>query len=245
MSRSIKLRRPPQFTAEIVDDARERLLDLLDDLKRLTSEHADDIEVWGSAVTAAGWEIASLGQWLGLEGEAVLLLGGASYPEIAEHQGTSASAVYARVGRSLTLAPYAQASGADGAITRVSAEGLDHARAEYLQEARVDEEGPSGDAGADVGDSLADRIPEILRGGELRTAAIVEALPDYRRSSVLSTLSVLARQGRVARVGHGVYALPERRATPEHALQSEPEPEPEPEHALEPAPEPDRAGPVD
>jgi hypothetical protein len=224
MSRPIKLRRPPKFTAEIVDDARERLLDLLDDLKQLTTEHADDIEVWGSAVTTAGWEIASLGQWLGLEGEAVLLLGGASYPEIAEHQGTSASAVYARVGRSLTLAPYAQASGADGATTRVSAEGLDHARAEYLQEARVDQTGT-----AEVGDSLADRIPEILRGGELRTTAIVEALPDYRRSSVLSTLSVLARQGRVARVGHGVYALPEPEPEPE--ARAEPEPEAQPDRA--------------
>jgi hypothetical protein len=229
MSRPIKLRRPPRFTAEIVDDARERLLDLLDDLKQLTTEHADDIEVWGSAVTTAGWEIASLGQWLGLEGEAVLLLGGASYPEIAEHQGTSASAVYARVGRSLTLAPYAQASGADGATTRVSAEGLDHARAEYLQEARVDQTGTPADAGDEVGDSLADRIPEILRGGELRTTAIVEALPDYRRSSVLSTLSVLARQGRVARVGHGVYALPEPEPEPE--ARAEPEPEAQPDRA--------------
>ena len=208
MSRPIKLRRPPQFTAEIVDDARERLLDLLDDLKTLTIDHADDIEVWGSAVTAAGWEIASLGQWLGLEGEAVLLLGGASYPEIAEHQGTSASAVYARVGRSLTLAPYAHASGADGATTRVSAEGLDQARAEYDQEARAGDPTDVAPATAPVGDSLADRVPEVLRNGARRTTEIVAALPDYRRSSVLSTLSVLARQGVVDRVGHGVYALP-------------------------------------
>lgn len=208
MSRPIKLRRPPQFTAEIVDDARERLLDLLDDLKTLTTDHADDIEVWGSAVTAAGWEIASLGQWLGLEGEAVLLLGGASYPEIAEHQGTSASAVYARVGRSLTLAPYAHASGADGATTRVSAEGLDQARAEYDQEARAGDPTDVAPAAAPVGDSLADRLPEVLRDGARRTTEIVAALPDYRRSSVLSTLSVLARQGVVERVGHGVYALP-------------------------------------
>ncbi|WP_314104285.1 hypothetical protein, partial [uncultured Frigoribacterium sp.] len=135
MSRPIKLRRPPQFTAEIVDDARGRLVDLLADLRALTSEHGDDIEVWGSAVTAAGWEIASLGQWLALEGEAVLLLGGASYPEIAEHQGTSASAVHGRVGRSLTLAPYAQAAGPDGTTTRVTAEGLAQARAEYAAEA--------------------------------------------------------------------------------------------------------------
>jgi hypothetical protein len=208
MSRPIKLRRPPQFTAEIVDDARERLLDLLDDLKTLTTDHADDIEVWGSAVTAAGWEIASLGQWLGLEGEAVLLLGGASYPEIAEHQGTSASAVYARVGRSLTLAPYAHASGADGATTRVSAEGLDQARAEYDQEARAGDPTDVAPAAAPVGDSLAARVPEVLRDGARRTTEIVAALPDYRRSSVLSTLSVLARQGVVDRVGHGVYALP-------------------------------------
>jgi hypothetical protein len=208
MSRPIKLRRPPQFTAEIVDDARERLLDLLDDLRTLTTDHADDIEVWGSAVTAAGWEIASLGQWLGLEGEAVLLLGGASYPEIAEHQGTSASAVYARVGRSLTLAPYAHASGADGATTRVSAEGLDQARAEYDQEARSGDPTDVAPAAAPVGDSLAERVPEVLRDGARRTTEIVAALPDYRRSSVLSTLSVLARQGVVERVGHGVYALP-------------------------------------
>ncbi|KQN45720.1 hypothetical protein [Frigoribacterium sp. Leaf44] len=208
MSRPIKLRRPPQFTAEIVDDARERLLDLLDDLRTLTTDHADDIEVWGSAVTAAGWEIASLGQWLGLEGEAVLLLGGASYPEIAEHQGTSASAVYARVGRSLTLAPYAHASGADGATTRVSAEGLDQARAEYDQEARAGDPTDVAPAAAPVGDSLAERVPEVLRDGARRTTEIVAALPDYRRSSVLSTLSVLARQGVVERVGHGVYALP-------------------------------------
>lgn len=215
MSRPIKLRRPPQFTAEIVDDARERLVDLLEDLRRITTEHADDIEVWGSAVTTAGWEIASLGQWLGLEGEAVLLLGGASYPEIAEHQGTSPSAVYARVGRSLTLAPYAQASGVDGATSRVSAEGVDLARAEYLQEARAsgsDAPGREG-GGPGAGDSLAERIPEMLRAGELRTTEIAAGLPDYRRSSVLSTLSVLTRQGRVERVGHGVYALP-RTTTP-------------------------------
>lgn len=208
MSRPIKLRRPPQFTAEIVDDARGRLVDLLADLHALTSDHGDDIEVWGSAVTAAGWEIASLGQWLALEGEAVLLLGGASYPEIAEHQGTSASAVYARVGRSLTLAPYAHASGADGATTRVSAEGLDQARAEYDQEARAGDPTDVAPAAAPVGDSLADRVPEVLRNGARRTTEIVAALPDYRRSSVLSTLSVLARQGVVERVGHGVYALP-------------------------------------
>ena len=208
MSRPIKLRRPPQFTAEIVDDARQRLLDLLDDLDSLTGEHADDIEVWGSAVTTAGWEIASLGQWLGLEGEAVLLLGGASYPEIAEHQGTSASAVYGRVGRSLTLAPYAHASGTDGATTRVSAEALDQARAEYAEEARADDPTEVADPVARLGDSLDDRLPEVLHGGALRTTEIVAALPDYRRSSVLSTLSVLARQGRVVRVGHGVYALP-------------------------------------
>ncbi|KQS22456.1 hypothetical protein [Frigoribacterium sp. Leaf186] len=208
MSRPIKLRRPPQFTAEIVDDARERLLDLLDDLKTLTTEHADDVEVWGSAVTTAGWEIASLGQWLGLEGEAVLLLGGASYPEIAEHQGTSASAVYARVGRSLTLGPYAHASGADGSTTRVSAEGLDQARAEYAEEARAGDPTDVATATPPVGDSLADRVPEVLRGGSRRTTEIVAALPDYRRSSVLSTLSVLARQGVIDRVGHGTYALP-------------------------------------
>jgi len=213
MSRPIKLRRPPQFTAEIVDDARERLVDLLEDLRRITTEHADDIEVWGSAVTTAGWEIASLGQWLGLEGEAVLLLGGASYPEIAEHQGTSPSAVYARVGRSLTLAPYAQASGSDGASSRVSAEGVDLARAEYLQEAHGSGSDAPGPEGVGAGDSLADRIPEMLRAGELRTTEIAAALPDYRRSSVLSTLSVLTRQGRVERVGHGVYALP-RPTTP-------------------------------
>ncbi|NRD25741.1 hypothetical protein [Frigoribacterium sp. VKM Ac-2836] len=207
MSRPIKLRRPPQFTAEIVADARARLLDLLDDLDTLTTGHSDDIEVWGSAVTTAGWEIASLGQWLGLEGEAVLLLGGASYPEIAEHQGTSASAVYARVGRSLTLAPYAHASGTDGSTTRVSAEGLDQARAEYDQEARAGDPADAAPA-APVGDSLVDRVPDVLRDGPRRTTEIVAALPDYRRSSVLSTLSVLARQGVIERVGHGTYALP-------------------------------------
>lgn len=206
MSRSIKLRRPPQFTAEIVDDARERLVDLLEDLRALTAEHADDVEVWGSAVTTAGWEVAALGQWLALEGEAALLLGGASYPEIAEHQGTSASAVYARVGRSLTLGPYAQA-GEDGSTGRVSAEGLDRARAEYADQARTGDGAVPDDAPG--GDSLADRIPEVLRGGERRTAEVVAALPDYRRSSVLSTLSVLARRGVVVRVGHGVYALPD------------------------------------
>jgi len=206
MSRPIKLQRPPRFTAEIVADARQRLLDLLDDLDSLTTEHADDIEVWGSAVTTAGWEIATLGQWLGLEGEAVLLLGGASYPEIAEHQGTSASAVYARVGRSLTLAPYAHASGADGATTRVSADDLDQARADYRAD-RVGAEGEDEEAAAGPGASLADRIPEVLRSGALSTTALVGALPGYRRSSVLSTLSVLARQGRIERVGHGVYAL--------------------------------------
>jgi hypothetical protein len=213
MSRPIKLRRPPQFTAEIVDDARGRLLELLDDLRVLTTEHADDIEVWGSAVTAAGWEIASLGQWLGLEGEAVLLLGGASYPEIAEHQGTSASAVHGRVGRSLTLAPYAQAAGPDGATTRVTAEGLAQARAEYASEVGGDPTAGggadgTGSAGSSPGDSLAERIPEVLRAGALRTTEIVAALPGYRRSSVLSTLSVLARQELIVRTGHGVYALP-------------------------------------
>lgn len=212
MSRPIKLRRPPQFTAEIVDDARGRLVDLLADLHALTTEHGEDIEVWGSAVTAAGWEIASLGQWLALEGEAVLLLGGASYPEIAEHQGTSASAVHGRVGRSLTLGPYAQAAGPDGATTRVTAEGLAHARAEYVAEAGVDpasaDDGPQAPAGSSSGDSLAERLPEVLRAGALRTTGIVEALPGYRRSSVLSTLSVLARQGVIVRTGHGVYALP-------------------------------------
>jgi len=210
MSRPIKLRRPPQFTAEIVDDARGRLLELLDDLRVLTTEHADDIEVWGSAVTAAGWEIASLGQWLGLEGEAVLLLGGASYPEIAEHQGTSASAVHGRVGRSLTLAPYAQAAGPDGATTRVTAEGLAQARVEYASEVGGDATGADGGdgTGSTAGDSLAERIPEVLRAGALRTTEIVAALPGYRRSSVLSTLSVLARQELIVRTGHGVYALP-------------------------------------
>jgi uncharacterized protein YerC len=212
MSRPIKLRRPPQFTAEIVDDARGRLLDLLGDLRALTTEHGDDIEVWGSAVTAAGWEIASLGQWLATEGEAVLLLGGASYPEIAEHQGTSASAVHGRVGRSLTLGPYAQAAGPDGATTRVTAEGLAQARAEYAGEAGVDttpSDGERGDAaGSSPGDSLAERLPEVLRAGALRTTEIVAALPGYQRSSVLSTLSVLARQGTIVRTGHGVYALP-------------------------------------
>ena len=225
MSRPIKLRRPPQFTAEIVADARERLRDLLDDLESITGEHADDAEVWGSAVTTAGWEIASLGQWLGLEGEAVLLLGGASYPEIAEHQGTSASAVYGRVGRSLTLAPYAHASGADGAVTRVSAEGLDQARTEYAEEARSGPEGaPAPEGGGDqVGESLVDRLPEVLLGGRLRTTEIVAALPGYRRSSVLSTLSVLARQGRVVRVGHGVYALPD----PRPVVDAGPDPDPD------------------
>ncbi|WP_209560674.1 hypothetical protein [Frigoribacterium sp. PvP032] len=212
MSRPIKLRRPPQFTAEIVDDARGRLLDLLADLRTLTTEHGDDIEVWGSAVTAAGWEIASLGQWLALEGEAVLLLGGTSYPEIAEHQGTSPSAVHGRVGRSLTLAPYAQAAGPDGATTRVTAEGLAQARAEYAAEAGGDPTSEGGDhgdvGGSSSGDSLAERLPEVLRAGALRTTEIVEALPGYRRSSVLSTLSVLARQGTIVRTGHGVYALP-------------------------------------
>jgi len=224
MSRPIKLRRPPQFTAEIVDDARERLLDLLDDLKALTTEHADDVEVWGSAVTTAGWEIASLGQWLGLEGEAVLLLGGASYPEIAEHQGTSASAVYGRVGRSLTLGPYAHASGTDGSTTRVSAEGLDQARAEYAQEARAGDPASVTPPAPPVGDSLADRLPEVLRDGARRTTEIVAALPDYRRSSVLSTLSVLARQGVIERVGHGTYALPhpstDRPAVPSRPVRS-------------------------
>ncbi|AMM21115.1 hypothetical protein AX769_14415 [Frondihabitans sp. PAMC 28766] len=208
MSRSIKLRTPPRFTAEIVADARESIQGLLDDLGRLTAEHADDIEVWGSAVTTAGWEIARLGQWLGLEGEAVLLLGGASYPEIAAHEGTSASNVYNRVGKSLTLAPYAKAV---GAVAHVSAESLDEARREYAAESSG-AEAQVGDAGP-ADDSLASRIPGILRPGPATTAEIVAALPDYRRSSVLSTLSVLARKGAVARVGHGVYALPSDQVT--------------------------------
>lgn len=202
MSRSIKLRQPPRFTADIVDDARETLQALLDDLGRLTAENEGDIEVWGSAVTTAGWEIARLGQWLGLEGEAVLLLGGSSYPEIAEHQGTSASNVYNRVGRSLTLAPYAKAS---GAVAHVSAEGLEAARREYGEEG-----GGLGEGGddQDPAGSLAGRIPALLRDGPMSTADLVGALPGYRRSSVLSTLSILTRRGAVARVGHGVYALP-------------------------------------
>ena len=114
-----------------------------------------------------------------------------------------------RSGRSLTLAPYAQAAGADGSTSRVSAEGLERARAEYAQEARSGGQDASAPALPDVGDSLVDRLPEVLRAGERRTAEIVAALPDYRRSSVLSTLSVLARQGRIVRVGHGVYALPD------------------------------------
>ncbi|MCU1528729.1 MAG: hypothetical protein JWP75_2492, partial [Frondihabitans sp.] len=133
-------------------------------------------------------------------GEAVLLLGGASYPEIAEHQGTSQSNVYNRVGKSLTLAPYAKAV---GSVTRVSAASLQEARAEYAQEAPPDD-----GVGDDSGDSLADRIPLILGSGPLTTTDIVAALTDYRRSSMLSTLSLLARQGRIRRVGHGVYALP-------------------------------------
>ncbi|WP_123504782.1 hypothetical protein [Frondihabitans sp. PhB188] len=181
-------------------DARERIAEIVADLEQLTTDYADDIEVWGSAVTTAGWEIASLGQWLGLEGEATLLLGGASYPEIAEHQGTSQSNVYNRVGRSLTLAPYAKAS---GAVTRVSAEGLADARREYA----MDEPGGAGEPGPDAS-SLAERIPEFLRTGPSSTTEIVAGLPDYRRSSVLSTLSVLARRGVVVRTGHGVYALP-------------------------------------
>jgi hypothetical protein len=234
MSRPIKLQRPPRFTAEIVADARQRLLDLLDDLDGLTSEHADDIEVWGSAVTTAGWEIATLGQWLGLEGEAVLLLGGASYPEIAEHQGTSASAVYARVGRSLTLAPYAHASGADGGTTRVSADDLDQARADYRADrAGADGEGDVEEAGVGSGASLADRIPEVLRAGPLSTTALVAALPGYRRSSVLSTLSVLTRQGRLERVGHGVYAVADPTAAPDPAGAPDPG-----------APDPGAPGPV-
>jgi hypothetical protein len=202
MSRSIKLRRPPQFTVDIVDDARERLAALLDELSEQIESAGSDIEAWGAAVASVGWEVASLGQWLGLEGEAVLLLGGASYPEIAEHQGTSQSNVYNRVGKSLTLAPYARAA---GAVTRVSAEGLDEARREYALDDPSD-----GDADvAAVGGSLAERIPEVLRHGPLRTTEIAAALPDYRRSSVLSTLSLLAREGEILRVGHGLYALPQ------------------------------------
>ncbi|BDZ50982.1 hypothetical protein GCM10025867_32230 [Frondihabitans sucicola] len=55
---------------------------------------------------------------------------------------------------------------------------------------------------------MADRIPGVLAAGRLSTTQIVEILPAYRRSSVLSTLSLLAREGRILRVGHGVYALP-------------------------------------
>jgi hypothetical protein len=200
MSRPIKLRHPPQFTVDIVDDARARLEAVLAELSAEIESAAGDIERWGGAVASAGWELASLGQWLGLEGEAVLLLGGASYPEIAEHQGTSQSNVYNRVGKSLTLAPYAKVA---GTVTRVSAESLQEARNEYS------EESPQGDdVGDDPGESLADRIPVVLGSGALRTTEIVAALADYRRSSVLSTLSLLARQGRILRVGHGVYALP-------------------------------------
>jgi len=199
MSRPIKLRHPPRFTADIVEETRERIRDLVDDLGRLLADNVDDIEVWGSAVTTAGWELASLGQWLGLEGEAVLLLGGASYPEIAEHQGTSGSNVYNRVGRSLTLAPYAQAH---GAVARVSADALEQARHEYA----LDDPSPGDSEASDQG-SLADRIPTVLAGGRLSTAEIVAILPEYRRSSVLSTLSVLTREGRITRVGHGVYAV--------------------------------------
>jgi hypothetical protein len=205
MSRPIKLHRPPQFTVDIVEDARASLVALLGDLDRLTREHSDDIEVWGSAVTTAGWEIARLGQWLGLEGEATLLLGGASYPEIAEHQGTSASNVYNRVGRSLTLAPYARAA---GAVAHVSGEGLEEARREYAADT-LDAQAGGAPGGLDAGgESLAERIPGLLRDGSKTTAELVAALPAYRRSSVLSTLSVLARENAVARVGHGVYALP-------------------------------------
>lgn len=200
MSRPIKLRHPPRFTRDIVDDARQRVAELADDLGRLLDEYGDDIEVWGSAVTTAGWELAALGQWLGLEGEAVLLLGGASYPEIAEHQGTSASNVYNRVGRSLTLAPYATAS---GSVAKVTAEGLAEARQDYAQD-----DPRSEDAGGPAEGSLSDRIPAVLRGGRLSTVEIARLLPEYRRSSVLSTLSHLAREGRILRVGHGVYALP-------------------------------------
>jgi hypothetical protein len=207
MSRSIKLRRPPQFTVDIVDDARARLQALLTELSERLDAAGSDIEPWGEAVASAGWELASLGQWLGLEGEAVLLLGGASYPDIAEHQGTSASNVYNRVGKSLTLAPYARAS---GAVTRVSAESLQDARAEYA----LDDPSPGGEVAGDEG-SLADRIVAHLRAGALRTTEIVEHLAGYRRSSVLSTLSVLAREGRILRVGHGVYALPDESADDE------------------------------
>lgn len=205
MSRPIKLHTPPAFTADIVADARERIGEFLDDLARLTTEYSSDIEVWGSAVTTAGWEIARLGQWLGLEGEAVLLLGGSSYPDIAEHEGTSASNVYNRVGKSLTLAPYAKAI---GATTRVTAEGLETARRDYALEDPAAASLEADDRAADG--SLADRIPRILVSGPVKATAIVAALPDYRRSSVLSTLSILAREGAVTRVGHGVYALPPR-----------------------------------
>lgn len=209
MSRPIKLRHPPQFSVDIVDDARARLRAVLGELDAAVGapdpvapdSAGADIETWGAAVASAGWELARLGQWLGLEGEAVLLLGGASYPEIAEHQGTSASNVYNRVGKSLTLAPYAKAV---AATTRVSAESLQEARLEYAAD---DPSEGGGDTGPDDR-SLADRVPGILRSGPRRTTEIVASLADYRRSSVLSTLSLLARQGVIVRVGHGVYALP-------------------------------------
>ncbi|GAA4265009.1 hypothetical protein [Frondihabitans peucedani] len=201
MSRPIKLRHPPRFTRDIVDDARQRVAELADDLGRLLDEYGDDIEVWGSAVTTAGWELAALGQWLGLEGEAVLLLGGASYPEIAEHQGTSASNVYNRVGRSLTLAPYATAS---GSVAKVTAEALTEARLDYAHDDPRDDDDADGPAEG----SLADRIPAVLADGRLSTVEIARRLPEYRRSSVLSTLSHLAREGTILRTGHGVYALP-------------------------------------
>jgi hypothetical protein len=110
--------------------------------------------------------------------------------------------VYNRVGRSLTLAPYARAA---GAVARVDAEGLEQARQEYT----LDDPTSGADTTGEDGGSLADRIPAALQGGRLSTTEIVGLLPSYRRSSVLSTLSVLAREGRIRRVGHGVYALPE------------------------------------
>ncbi|WP_121368672.1 hypothetical protein [Frondihabitans australicus] len=206
MSRPIKLRRAPQFTVDIVDDARASLVELLRDLEAITRDNADDIEVWASAVTTAGWEIARLGQWLGLEGEAALLLGGASYPEIAEHQGTSASNVYNRVGRSLTLAPYARAA---GSVAHVSAEALEEARRDYAAETVIEGDAAAPGGVGEAGETLVEKVLAILRPGPSTTAEIVAALPEYRRSSVLSTLSVLARRDAVTRVGHGVYALPD------------------------------------
>ncbi|WP_423917573.1 hypothetical protein ACPEEZ_08735 [Frigoribacterium sp. 2-23] len=199
------LRHPPRFTADIVADARHRLEALVRDLAHDLDEAGDDIERVGETVSRHGWELASLGQWLGLEGEALLLLGGASYPEIADQQGTTASNVYNRVGRSLTLAPYAQAK---GSVTRVTGEQLQEARREYA----LENPSEGGDVDLDPTASLSDRVPGLLADGPRTTSEIIDALEaaggDYRRSSVLSTLSVLARQGRIARVGHGVYAVP-------------------------------------